>query len=77
MADFYTPQDVSLLDVKISNTVNKTLDITDLVSEFNIYEELGQPVLLADMSIIDSTGVLGDFPITGQEVITCLSLIHI
>ena len=71
MADFYTPQDVSLLDVKISNTVNKTLDITDLVSEFNIYEELGQPVLLADMSIIDSTGVLGDFPITGQEVITC------
>ena len=35
MADFYTPQDVSLLDVKISNTVNKTLDITDLVSEFS------------------------------------------
>ena len=71
MVDFYTPQDVSLIDVKISNTVNKSLDITDLVGEFNIYEELGQPILLADISIIDSVGLLGDFPITGQEAITC------
>ena len=69
--NFYTPQDVELLNVKISDGNKKTLDITDLCGEFNIYEELGQPILLADIGIIDSAGLLSGFPITGQEILTC------
>lgn len=71
MADFFSPQDAELLEVKISKGNKKGLDITDLCSEFNIYEELGQPILLADITIADSVGLLSSFPITGQETLTC------
>lgn len=71
MADFSTPQDVELINVKISNGDDKTLDITDLCGEFNVYEEMGQPILMADITIIDSVGLISSFPITGQEILTC------
>ena len=71
MADFFSPQDAELLEVKISKGNQKGLDITDLCGEFNIYEELGQPILLADITIADSVGLLSSFPITGQETLTC------
>ena len=71
MADFFSPQDAELVSVKISKGNKKGLDITDLCGEFNIYEELGQPILLADIGIADSVGLLSSFPITGQETLTC------
>lgn len=71
MADFFSPQDAELLEVKISKGNQKGLDITDLCGEFNIYEELGQPILLADITIADSVGLLSSFPVTGQETLTC------
>ena len=71
MVDFSSPQDAELINIKISKGIGKSLDITDLCGEFNIYEELGQPVLLADIGIADSVGLLSSFPITGQETLTC------
>ena len=71
MADFFSPQDAELLEVKISKGNQNGLDITDLCGEFNIYEELGQPILLADITIADSVGLLSSFPVTGQETLTC------
>ena len=65
-----TPNDVEVSNVVLSNTAGLSTDITDLVVEFNIYEELGQPILLADMMLIDGSGLLSNFPITGQELIT-------
>ena len=61
-----TPNDVEVSNVVLSNTAGLSTDITDLVVEFNIYEELGQPILLADMMLIDGSGLLSNFPITGQ-----------
>ena len=65
-----TPNDVEVSNVVLSNSAGLSTDITDLVVEFNIYEELGQPILLAEMMLIDGTGLLSNFPITGQELIT-------
>lgn len=65
-----SPNDVEISNVVISNTAGLSTDITDLVVEINIYEEMGQPILLAEMMLIDGTGLLSNFPLTGQELIT-------
>lgn len=65
-----SPSDVEISNVIISNTAGLSTDITDLVVEINIYEEMGQPILLGEMMLIDGTGLLSNFPLTGQELIT-------
>ena len=45
----------------------KRLDIRNLITEFNIYEDLSSPFLSGDMTLIDGTNAIQELPITGFE----------
>ena len=52
------------------NFEEKTVDITDLVDSFNIYENLFENVTTCDIIIADAMGLIDGMPIVGDEYIT-------
>ena len=54
----------------IVNFEEKTIDITDLVHSFNIYENLFENVTTCDLIIKDAMGLIDGMPIVGDEYIT-------
>ena len=64
---FGIPSSIELKDV-ILTSAGKSKDITDLVSEISIYEELNNPRLHGRAFLVDSANVLTDFGIQGQEL---------
>lgn len=69
MTNLLQPTDIDITSVKLTNTSGDTLDIQDLVAEINVYEQLGQPILLADITVVDASGLYSKFPVTGQETV--------
>ena len=68
--NFVAASDGSLEEFKISSPNGKELDITDLIVEFNIYEKLSSPLLMAEVLILDAAALLSNLPLMGQEKIT-------
>ena len=52
------------------NFEEETVDITDLVDSFNIYENLFENVTTCDIIIADAMGLIDGMPIVGDEYIT-------
>ena len=60
---------VSYEQIIISNYNGAKLNITDLVQEINIYEDLFSNILSGSIAIVDATSMIDVLPIIGQESI--------
>jgi len=69
-----SPSDVEVEQITLYTPNGKVFDISDLVIEINIYEDLFSPMLTADMMVVDAAGLFANTPILGQEKITGLIL---
>ena len=47
----------------------KKTDITSLVTEINLYEDIAQKNMTGQVVISDSTGLPNNFPLTGNELL--------
>jgi len=64
----YTLSDVFLISYTTGNTGTlKRLNIKNLITEFNIYENLNGNFLSGDIILTDATNVIEEFPLTGFE----------
>lgn len=62
----FTVESITLAPIQ-----GKTLDITQLVLEFSIYESINNPYILGEIIIEDTTAnLLANLPIQGRELIT-------
>jgi len=60
--------DVNLISYTTGNTGTlKRLNIKNLITEFNIYENLNGSFLSGDMILTDATNAIQQFPLTGFE----------
>jgi len=69
MDKLISPSDVEVNELMLYTTSGKAFDISDLVTEINIYENLLSPVMTADIFIVDAAGLFANTPILGQEKI--------
>lgn len=67
--DFH-PGDVELIDIiLLSEDQQRTYSLITQCTSIEIYESIMSPVMWADITIADSTGLLQHFPIIGEEYI--------
>ena len=52
-----------------SVSVDRTLDITDFVDSFNLFEDIFTNTLTGNMSLGDTGNLISNFPIVGHEEI--------
>jgi len=60
---------VDYILIQAANT-DKSTDITALVEQFNIHEDIMAPFISADITLVDGISLLTSLPILGQERIT-------
>jgi hypothetical protein len=60
---------ISIDLVQITNAKGTKVDITDLVLEVNVYEDIFSPVMSGNIVVVDAVGLLNSLPIVGQEKI--------
>jgi hypothetical protein len=61
----------SLEFVGITSVTNQSFDITNIVTDFSIYESINNPFILGEITIADSRdNMIGNLPIQGQERVT-------
>ena len=67
----YQPGKVKVDQVMLASfDGSNTLDITNLVTTINIWENVSKPNMEVDVFVADGLGVLYSFPIIGEEKIT-------
>jgi hypothetical protein len=70
MSGQYIPGDVVIDLCTISSSDGqRKLDIRPQVTMINIYEAITQPVVVGEIDIFDAIGLLGGFPLLGEEII--------
>lgn len=64
----YEPGDIRIVSIKLTNT-NKsaTIDVRAQTSVLSIFEDIEQPTLYAELTMVDSANLVKDFPIIGEE----------
>lgn len=60
---------IEIQNITISNFNGSSLEITDMIMETNIFEDMFDNTLSASFVIVDAAGMLSNFPIVGQELI--------
>ena len=65
--DFGLSSDIELRDVMIIGGSGKMMDVTDLIYEINVYEELHKSNLHGKAVFVDKSGFFTKFPIVGNE----------
>ena len=70
MMPTYEAGDVKLISLKLTNT-NETaiVDIRSQCTALSIFEDIEQPTLYAEFTIVDSLNLVKDFPIIGEETL--------
>jgi len=63
------PGDVKLETATLTNQFGNTVDIENFIAEVNIYEDIWSPVMYGDIVLSDSTNLITDFPILGNETL--------
>ena len=61
------PGDYELHELTIENIDGATTDIRMVYNELNLYEDMFQHVMQAEVAITDSTGLAANIPIMGEE----------
>lgn len=62
--------DVNILSlVLVSENQQRAMDLIDHVKAISIYESIMSPVVMADLEVADSIGMLQNFPIIGEEYV--------
>lgn len=64
----YEPGDIKVISIRLTNT-NKSasIDIRAQVISFSIFEDIEQPTLYAELTMVDALNLVKDFPIIGEE----------
>jgi hypothetical protein len=57
----------AIKEVLIYNHKKEVVDITDLVAEINVYEDMFSNVMNGNLLVIDAVGLISNLPIIGQE----------
>lgn len=65
-----TAREVQEFQCAIVSHSNSVFDVTQYVSNFQIFESIFEPSLTASMTIVDNTAMISTIPIIGQEVVT-------
>lgn len=63
------PGDVKLETATLTNQFGNSIDIENFIAEVNIYEDIWSPVMYGDIVLSDSTNLITDFPILGNETL--------
>ena len=58
---------ISIDLVEITSAKGEKVDITNLVMEVNVYEDIFSPVMSGNIVVVDAVGILNTLPIVGQE----------
>jgi hypothetical protein len=68
--------DVGFCDIQLA-TLNRygelkkpAFDISDYISEISFTESIDSPLLFGEMTLLDSSGLIDNFPILGEEIFT-------
>lgn len=61
--------DVDVSDVKIGSANGVVLDVYNLMTEINIYEDIASPAVSGDITLNDSLDMANIFPLIGEEKI--------
>lgn len=67
------PGDIDVRKVELKKWTRAdsvAIDIKPQIAEINIFEDLEQPSMIADILLVDSLNLVQDFPIIGEESIT-------
>jgi hypothetical protein len=68
--DAIRPKQIQGFKVYLMSGFNtKAQDISGNIASLNIYENIHTPYLSADVTIMDDSNILSEFPIVGQEII--------
>lgn len=62
--------DVEVSSIILNTPSGKALDITNLVTEINIFEDLFSPIITGNMVIVDGGNLFSATPVLGQEILT-------
>lgn len=60
---------LDFVEVSVVTHNGETYDVSDNVSEFNIYEDIDRPFVHGELALIDNSGIANIFPLIGHEVI--------
>lgn len=63
------PKGLQTLEISLLTHDQKVLDITSNVPQFSLYEDIDSFFVHGEMSIVDNSGMLVNFPLIGQEFI--------
>jgi len=68
--------DIGFCDIQLA-TLNRygelkkpAFDISDYISEISFTESIDSPLLFGEMTLLDSSGLIDNFPILGEEIFT-------
>ena len=69
----YEPGDVEIIKISLAKWTKghpaKLIDIRAQVVDINIYEDIMEPSMMLEMTLIDGINLVQDYPITGEEII--------
>lgn len=67
----YEPGDINIIGIKLGKIDRQIeVDLTPQLIAMSIYEDLSEPSMLLEITLIDSINLVQDFPIVGEEVLT-------
>ena len=64
------PLALKINKIELTNYQGKTTDINAVVGQFSIVESIYSPTLMLEIGIKESSNLMENFPIIGQEIIT-------
>lgn len=67
MAESFIPNTVKLKYIELKNYKGRVIDITDIVYEINIYENIYVNTITGTIDVMDSNELIEFFPIIGEE----------
>jgi len=67
MSDPYILSDVNVVDIKITSTRGRTVDLLSQMIQISIFEDLSQPTLYCEISMADALNLVKFLPIIGEE----------
>jgi hypothetical protein len=68
----YESGDINLTGIKLGKLrpgETRNVDLKGQVISINIYEDIDQPSMLLELTLVDSINLVQDFPITGEEIV--------
>lgn len=69
MAGYTETDDVTLVKLEISNSRGKSIDLKGTIVEIDVFEDIYEPSLYCELTILDSINIIQDLPIIGEETL--------